>query len=96
MQRDKARHLSVRFTESDEAVSRLPRSDRLELLEIRRLMRRAFYAELGRQPPTAIPHMPSYVRAVKKKWGLLYNNSARQLLAEIEGFPTWEAMMSTE
>lgn len=96
MQRDEVRFLASRFTRSDEAVSRLPKAERLELLETRRLMRRAFYADLGRQPPTDISHMPSYVRAVKKKWGLLYNNSARQLLAEIEGFPNWEVMMSAE
>lgn len=96
MQRNKVRYPAVGFTKTDEAVSRLPKSERLELLETRQLMRRAFYADLSRQPPTDISHMPSYVRAVRKKWGLLYNNSARQLLAEIEGFPTWEAMMSAE
>lgn len=96
MQHKEVRFPITRFTKGDEAVSRLPKAERLELLETRRLMRVAFYADLGRQPPTAISHMPSYVRAVKRKWDLMYNNSARQLLAEIEGFPNWEAMMAAE
>lgn len=66
---------------------------RLELFEVRRLMRVAFYAEIDRSPPSSISHMPGYVRAVKKHWQLKYNNSARALLAEIEGFPSWEEMM---
>lgn len=69
--------------------------ERVNLFHTRRLMRVAFYADLGRRPPTVACHMASYVRAVRTHWKLKYNNSARQLLAEIEGFPSWEVMMNT-
>lgn len=80
----------------DSSLSHRSKTDRLKLFEIRKLMRAAFYADLNRRPPTSTSHMPSYVRVVKRKWGMQYNNSARQLLAEIEGFPDWETMMRSE
>lgn len=69
------------------------KAEALQHLETRRLMRVAFYDGLGRRPPTEISHMPSYVRAVQKVWDLRFKNSARRLLAQIEGFDTWEVMM---
>lgn len=67
-----------------------------QLVETRRLMRLAFYDGLRRKPPSSRAYMPSYVRAVRKKWGLRYNNSARKLLAEIEGYTSWAEMMARD
>lgn len=77
-----------------ETVSSMDKRQRLELFEVRRLLRVAFYAELGRNPPFSVSHMPGYVKAARKHWNLKYNNSARSLLAEIEGFSSWEEMMA--
>lgn len=72
------------------------KADALLHLEYRRLLRAAFYESLGRRPPSSPAHLPSYVRAVKKKWNLQFSNSARRLLANIEGFHSWEDAISAE
>lgn len=64
-------------------------------LAAHRAMRLAFYNDLGRSPPTDISHMSSYVRAVQRRWALRYRNSARQLLASIEGYRSWDEMMAS-
>lgn len=79
---------------SNDSLLHKSKQDRLELLEARRLLRVAFYKDCHRAPPTSVAHMPGYVRAVKKHWNLQYNNSARQLLAEVEGFQNWTEMMA--
>lgn len=65
-----------------------------ELNEVRRLLRIGFYRALNRNPPFSVAHMPGYVTAVQKHWQLKYRNSARTLLAEIEGFSSWDEMMA--
>lgn len=72
------------------------KEDALRHFHTRRLMRIAFYRDLGRKPPTSPAHLPSYVRAVKKHWGLQFNNSARRLIAYVEGFDSWEEALHTE
>lgn len=87
-------------TAANSAVPRcgefMSREAALRAFEIRRLMRQRFYADLNRGVPTSIAQMPSYVRAVQKHWGMQYRNSARRLLAQIEGFSSWEEMMAAE
>lgn len=65
-------------------------------LQYRRLLRVAFYEGLNRKPPVSLKHLPSYVRAVRKKWDLQFSNSARRLLANIEGFASWEEAMAAD
>lgn len=96
MKRDSIVFLTDKQSGAEVPLRSYSKSELLALFETRRLMRAAFYADIGRKPPTRTDHMPSYVRAVKLKWELLYNNSARQLLAEIEGFPNWDALMKAD
>lgn len=70
------------------------RAEALLRFETRKLMRIAFYDALGRRPPVKLRDMPSYIRRVKKHWNLQFSNSARRLLAQIEGYRDWDEMMA--
>lgn len=72
------------------------RVEALKHFETRRLMRIAFYDAVGRRPPTCAAHLSSYVRSVKKHWNLKFSNSARRLIANIEGYRTWEEAISSD
>lgn len=64
------------------------------LAETRILLRRAFYSSLHRKTPRSLIFLPSYVRAVQRQFGLSSRNQARAMLAEVEGFDSWRALMN--
>lgn len=64
-----------------------------DLVEIRALARVAFYASLGRRCPQRLTSVPSYVKAVKRKFRLVSGNAARQILATVEGYKDWSDLM---
>lgn len=61
--------------------------------ELRALARIAFYASLGRRCPQRLISVPSYVKAVKRKFRLVSGNAARQILATVEGYKDWSDLM---
>lgn len=68
--------------------------ERAEQNELRSLMRLAFYASLNRRAPQRLVSVPSYVRAVRKHFDLTSGNQARQYLAQVEGFTSWNQLMA--
>lgn len=62
--------------------------------ELRTLLRLSFYAGLKRRPPQQLISMPSYVRAVERHFALKSRNAARAMLAVVEGFDNWSALVA--
>lgn len=68
--------------------------DGFDMDEFRRLARCEFYASLRRRAPVQLVSIPSYVKAVKRQFHLVSGNQARQVLATIEGYKDWPALMA--
>lgn len=65
------------------------KAQKLHAFHLRRLMRIAFYASVGRRPPVSLRAMPSYIRSVQRHFKLDSRNKARAMLAEVEGYESW-------
>lgn len=76
------------------SVQAQPELDEVDMGELRRLARLEFYASLRRRAPVQLVSIPSYVKAVKRHFQLSSGNQARQILATIEGYKDWPALMS--
>lgn len=56
-------------------------------------LRFLFYAAVGRRQPNDLRSLPSYVNSVKRRFNLVSGNEARQVLAHVEGYVNWAAVM---
>lgn len=56
-------------------------------------LRLLFYASIARRPPTDLRSAPAYVSSVQRRYELPSRNAAREMLAQIEGFNDWRALM---
>lgn len=76
------------------SVQAQPELAEIDMDEFRRLARLEFYASLRRRAPVQLVSIPSYVKAVKRQLHLSSGNQARQVLATIEGYKDWPALMA--
>lgn len=53
-----------------------------------------FYARLGVEPPSYCSNLVTYVAAFQDFFSLRSRNEARDLLAAIEGYPSWETLVT--